>query len=153
MNSIFVLVESWSGEDYVFPGAGFNLTGCATLASGIQQLLNQCCGAATFLGGSVSGSLRSRLRPNWVGSGSRQKKAAPAPYTLITFTVINCSKSCYFVTTSSLSVFACQKMQPEPSWKSRLSAPANKKIGSGSTLKVAALQHRTELPIFQLERY
>ena len=43
----------------------------------------QCCGAATFLGGSGSGSPRSwsrlRLRPNWVGYGScsRQKKAAP----------------------------------------------------------------------------
>ena len=34
---------------------------------------------ATFLGGSDSGSprSRSRLRRNWVGSGSRQKKAAP----------------------------------------------------------------------------
>ena len=39
---------------------------------------NQCCGAATFLGGSGSGNPRSRsrlrLRPNWVGSGYRQKK-------------------------------------------------------------------------------
>ena len=41
----------------------------------------QCCGAATFLGDFGSGWPRSRsrlrLRPNWVGSGSRQKKAAP----------------------------------------------------------------------------
>ena len=45
----------------------------------------QCCGAATFLGGSGSGSLRYRsrlrLRPNSVVYGSSQKKAAPAPYT------------------------------------------------------------------------
>ena len=39
---------------------------------------NQCCGAATFLGGSGSRWPRSRsrlrLRPTWVGSGSRQKR-------------------------------------------------------------------------------
>ena len=47
--------------------------------------LKQCCGAASFLSGSGSGIPRSRspLRPNWVGSGSRQKKAAPAPYAKI----------------------------------------------------------------------
>ena len=37
----------------------------------------QCCGAATFLGGSGSPRSRSRfrfrLRPNWVGSSFRQK--------------------------------------------------------------------------------
>ena len=42
---------------------------------------NQCCGTATFLGSSGSGSPKSRsrlwLRPNRVGSGTRQKKAAP----------------------------------------------------------------------------
>ena len=34
---------------------------------------NQCCGAAIFMAGSGSVRSRSRLRPNWVGSGSRQK--------------------------------------------------------------------------------
>ena len=47
----------------------------------------QCCGAATFLGGSGSGwpmsRSRLRLRPTWVGSGSRLNKAAPAPCTNI----------------------------------------------------------------------
>ena len=55
------------------------------LARHSHALWPQCCGAATFLGGSGSRSPRSRsrlrLRPTWVGSGSRQKKAAPAPYT------------------------------------------------------------------------
>ena len=43
----------------------------------------QYCAAVIFLG--VSGSptsqnrLQPRLRPNWVGSGSRQKRAAPTP--------------------------------------------------------------------------
>ena len=47
--------------------------------------LSQCCGAATFLGGSGSWCprsrswLRLRLQPTWVGSDSRQKEAAPAP--------------------------------------------------------------------------
>ena len=35
----------------------------------------QCCGAATFLSGRSPRSLsRLRLRPHWVGSGSRQKR-------------------------------------------------------------------------------
>ena len=40
---------------------------------------NQCCVAVPFLGGSGSPRSRSRLqlRTNWVGSSSRQKKAAP----------------------------------------------------------------------------
>ena len=50
----------------------------------IKKSLNQCSGAATFLGSSGSGSgswwprsrSRLRLRPTWVGSGSRQKEAA-----------------------------------------------------------------------------
>ena len=150
MNSFFVLVESWSGEDYVFPGAGFNLTDFATRHTTVTKPVLR----SRHFFGRLSLRKSKVQAPTKLGRLRLQaKKAAPAPYTLITFTVINCSKSCYFVTTSSLSVFACQKMQPEPSWKSRLSAPANKKIGSGSTLKVAALQHRTELPIFQLERY
>ena len=41
----------------------------------------QCCGAATFLGGSGSPRSRSRLRPIWVGSGSRHKRRLQsAPY-------------------------------------------------------------------------
>ena len=77
-----------------------------------------CFGAATFLSGSGTGSPRSRrrllrLRPNWVGSGSRQKKTAPAPCTNIFhfeflkselliaslfgshFTFINCSQDMF----------------------------------------------------------
>ena len=41
----------------------------------------QCCGAATSLGGSGSPRSRSRIRTKWVGSGSRQNKAAPASNT------------------------------------------------------------------------
>ena len=55
----------------------------------LRHPLVQCCGAATFLGGSGSRSPRFRsrlwlrLQPTWIGSGSRHKKAAPAPYTKI----------------------------------------------------------------------
>ena len=60
---------------------------------------NQCCGAATFLDGSGSRSprfrSRLRLRPSWIGSGSRKKKrwrqAAPAADT-ITFVILNSKK-------------------------------------------------------------
>ena len=42
------------------------------IAYSTKMTLNQCCGAATFLGGSGSGWSRSqsrlRLRPTWVGS-------------------------------------------------------------------------------------
>ena len=41
----------------------------------------QCCGTATFL--------RLRLRPDWVGSGSRQKKAAPVLYNTVTFFILS----------------------------------------------------------------
>ena len=45
----------------------------------------QCCGAAPFLGSSGAWWPRSRcrLRPTLVGSSSRQKEVAPAPYTKI----------------------------------------------------------------------
>ena len=53
--------------------------------SEFSRTLLQCCGAATFLGGSGCGAgsgspryrCRLRLRPNWVGSCSRPKKASP----------------------------------------------------------------------------
>ena len=41
----------------------------------------QCCGAATLLGGSGSGSPRYRSRPSWVSSGSNHNRTAPAPVT------------------------------------------------------------------------
>ena len=64
----------------------------------------QCSVAAPFLGGFGSSSLRSlsrpRLRPNWAGSGSRQKKAAPAPHT----------KICNFELFKKLFINASEKM-------------------------------------------
>ena len=64
--------SSKAGDPVVDEGRGTGVSGGGD---------KQCCGAATFLGGSSSRSPRSRsqlrLRPTWVGSGSRQKKAAP----------------------------------------------------------------------------